>query len=381
MKENRSFDNLFGRFPGANGATTALEGKKRVPMADTPDPLAEDLGHDAFQAKADMNHGQMNMFYKGENAIQHGVDVADSEYDQSQIPDYWAYAQNFALADDFFSYVLGDSFPNHLAIVAGQNFGVIANPIHIGSVPNVSWGCDQPKDAYVQIWRKGKIVKKFPCFTNKTLADEATAAHVTWKYYSSPKGQQGYIWNTLDAFKQIRETKLWSTNVGSDQDFDAAVAANSLPSLTWLTPSLAGSDHPGPGQNICTGENWTVSKVNEIMHSQLWGSTVIILVWDDFGGFYDHVKPPTTSNWYTYGPRVPALVISPYSKAGVYHGQLSFNSIDKFVESQFNLPHIMKYDRSVGSIGGMLNTSQTPLAPLTLPLKTNCPRSGSGPVY
>jgi phospholipase C len=375
VKENHSFDNMFGLFPGANGATRAREGNRWVPMSATPDPLPGDLAHDTYQALAAMNHGKMNLFYKEKWGIFKGVDMADSEYHQSQIPDYWAYAQTYGLADDFFSYVLGDSFPNHLAIMTGSNLGVVSDPLPNQKPPNIRWGCDSPAKDRVTVSRNGKTSKEVPCFTAKSLVDEANAAGVSWKYYAAPKGYFGYIWSTLDAFKDVRYSKQWTTNIATPLDFDKDVAAGTLPAISWITPDLAYSDHPP--ESICTGQNWTVSRINAIMRSPLWKSTVVVLLWDDFGGFYDHVVPPKNNAWYSYGPRVPAIVISPYSKPGVYHGQLSFDSIDKYVETQFHLPHLMPYDRSVGSIGSMLDYQQTPLKPLTLSLNKSCPKGSA----
>ncbi len=106
---------------------------------------------------------------------------------------------------------------------------------------------------------------------------------------------------------------------------------------------------------MCAGENWTVQQINAIGESQYWDHTVIILLWDDFGGFYDHVPPPQLSK-YALGPRVPMLMISPYSKPGfVDHSQYDFRSVLKFAEHTFNLPHVAEFDRSVKGISNMLN--------------------------
>ena len=383
IKENHSFDNLFGTFPHADGATHAKAGKKWFKMTITPDHPG-DINHDSFVGRYDINDGKMNFFYKAKGAVQQGVNIADSQFRQSQIPDYWKYAQTYGLADHFFSYVLGDSFPNHLAAITGQNLSVVSNPYNAGIGENVAWGCDQPKNGYVQIWAHGQVRKEFPCFNTNTLADEANKAGVSWKYYSAPKGTFGYIWMTMDAFKNIRNSSSWATNISTDANFLTDAKNGSLPAISWLTPTIAGSDHPGPkigqpGQiSMCTGQNWSVDMINAVMQSSDWSSTAIVLVWDDFGGFYDHVRPPKTSSWYTYGPRVPAIVISPYAKPAVYHGQLSFDSIVKFVEDQFNLPHLMKYNRNVNSIGNMLDTNQSPLPPTILTPNPNCPNLGSG---
>ena len=108
------------------------------------------------------------------------------------------------------------------------------------------------------------------------------------------------------------------------------------------------------------------------MASPVWKSTVVILTWDDFGGFYDHVYPPQEGQ-YTLGPRVPMLVISPFARRGVFHRQLDFRSILKFVENQYDLPHLMRYDRTVNSLSGMLNVRQHPIRPETLPM-LKCPK-------
>ncbi len=122
----------------------------------------------------------------------------------------------------------------------------------------------------------------------------------------------------------------------------------------------------------CVGENWTVQQINTVMQSGYWKHTAIILTWDDYGGFYDHVAPPRKSR-YELGPRVPLLVISPYAKPHyVSHQTYDFRSVMKFVEHTFHLPHKMKFDRSVAGIGNMLNLSQKPLS-RTLLRTRSCP--------
>src|SRR5581483_10380830 len=132
IKENHSFDNLFGTFPGADGSTVAKEGNRTVKLRETPDPVHQDLGHGALTAVKAINGGKMNMFYRIDHAVQpingKKVDVADSQYHQSDIPNYWTYAQTFGLADHFFSSFMGDSFPNHLVFMTGRNLSVIGNP-------------------------------------------------------------------------------------------------------------------------------------------------------------------------------------------------------------------------------------------------------------
>jgi phospholipase C len=141
VRENHSFDNLFGQMPGVDGTTTAAVGSRTVRLNNTPDPMKEDLGHGGPSALNAVNGGLMNMFYKINNATQNGLDVADSQYTQQQIPDYWEYAQNYAIADHFFSTVMASSFPNHLAMIAATANGAYNNPV-IGPKAFRSWGCD-----------------------------------------------------------------------------------------------------------------------------------------------------------------------------------------------------------------------------------------------
>ena len=146
------------------------------------------------------------------------------------------------------------------------------------------------------------------------------------------------------------------TPTSSNQD----LKKGKLAGITWLTTDLATSDHPPA--SICTGENWTVHQINTVMKSKFWKSTAIVLTWDDFGGFYDHVAPPVESS-YMLGPRVPTIVISPYAKKSfVDHTQYDFRSILKFLEDNFNLPQTMSYDRTVSSIANMMDFAREPAA-------------------
>src|ERR1019366_6144642 len=105
----------------ADGATTARVGSKVVKLSITPDQLQADLGHGGDSALQAVNNGEMNQFHWIDHAIQNGQDVADSQFVQGEIPNYWRYARRFALADHFFSTVLASSFPNHLVTVSGES--------------------------------------------------------------------------------------------------------------------------------------------------------------------------------------------------------------------------------------------------------------------
>jgi phospholipase C len=189
IRENHSFDNLFGRFPGADGATIAKQGASMVPMTVTPDSLKVDLGHGSHMALKAIDGGKMDRFFSIPNAVQNGHDVSESQYTQQQIPGYWAYAGAYSLADHFFSSVMGGSFPNHLAAIAGQSLNVIDNPGHLGTLR--SWGCDAGPGVSAQIYSQNKYSQVYPCFTAKTLADEANAAHIVGNTTHLPKAPSG----------------------------------------------------------------------------------------------------------------------------------------------------------------------------------------------
>lgn len=369
-KENRSFDSMFGRFPGAAGATTGrLPNGRTVPLIHQPDHLLLDVDHGGNAATVAVNHGHMNGFTKLQGAIQNGKNEALSQFWPQDIPGYWSYASHFTLADHFFSTILGPSFPNHLVTVAATSNNVVDNPINTSQQ---AWGCDAGAKALVETivpkTRKPRYVK--PCFTLPTLPVALSRAGVSWKYYSPPQFQSGYIWNALDAIRNVRYSPLWASNVVDTSKFTQDASSGALPQVSWVVTSQAQSDHPP--YSICVGENWTQSVINSIMQGPDWSSTVIVLTWDDFGGFYDHVDPPHRGAL-GFGPRVPAIIISPYSRAHtVDHSVYDFNSITKFIEQRFNLTPINLADGSDSSIVNSLDLAQQPLKPLVIPLR-QCP--------
>lgn len=197
VKENHSFDNYFGTFPGANGATTYTSPTGTVlPLNHDPDKLAGDIDHSHQAVVTAEDKGKMDKFSKINGAIQtiNGTqtDVSDGQYYQSDIPNYWQYAQNFTLADNFYSAIAGPSFPNHLYTIAGQNADVDNNPTHSFVNGNNTWGCDSPSTATVEERRAdGTIQDVFPCFEFPTLADTLMQNGLTWKYYAPSATQRG----------------------------------------------------------------------------------------------------------------------------------------------------------------------------------------------
>jgi phospholipase C len=371
-KENRSFDEMFGRYPRADGATTAeLANGKVIRLGHTPDHTLLDVGHAGDAAAYAVDGGRMDRFNGLPGAIQNGTDIADSQLHQSDIPNYWRLAQHFTLDDHFFSTILGPSFPNHLITIAASSNNTDDNPR--GQTYH-AWGCDGGPFSVVTAINPntGQTYLTKPCFNIPTMADTFQKDHISWRYYAPGQYQSGYIWSSFDAIKHIRFSHLWRTNVVPTGQFVRDVKAGRLPEVSWLVTSEELSEHPP--YSMCLGENWTINQINAVMRSPLWKSTLIVLTWDDFGGFYDHVAPPHL-DYISLGPRVPAIIISPYARPQyVDHSILEFDSILRFIEQDFRLPALTWRDASAASLTSSLDFGQKPLAPLVLKTRS-CPKN------
>jgi phospholipase C len=349
---------------------------KTIPIGPFQDKPPYDYLHGWSQAHTAYDNGAMDRFNQG--------NCSSSPYPcyqaakQSDLPNYWTYAQKYLLNDNTFSDLEGPSFPNHMYTVAAAsgpdiNHSAINNPRNA----NGKWGCDSAAGTTVELFNG---TKQYPCFKGTTtLADELTQAGKSWKYYAPQPGEGGYVWNALDAFDQDRNGSAWAQDVPW-QNFVTDAANNRLPNFSWLIAPGGTSEHPGSGGGLsmCKGENWTVQQINAVMKSPAWASTVIILTWDDYGGYYDHVAPPAVDSL-GYGFRVPLLVISPYAYATdnpgnrhIGHTRLSFASVLKLAEQVFNLPSLGKRDATAGNLRTELDVSKVHHAATTLQQRT-CP--------
>ncbi len=372
MLENHSFDNVFGRFPNADGARQAqVVGHGTLPLLHAPPYYWHDISHDRFDTLRAMDKGKMDGFIQVGGANLNGDLMALQQYDAPDIPNFWTYAHHFTLGDHMFSSVATATFPNHLYSVAAQSGGVVTNPQNWHN----GWGCDSGKQVFtLKQNAAGKISGGGTCFSFATLADRMQSAHVPWAYYAAPPSNLGYIFSTLDAFRSIRETKLWTTNVKDEATFAADARAGRLPAFSWVTPRFETSSHPP--FTICAAENWFVSKMNALMQGPDWSSTAVVLVWDDFGGFYDHVAPPRLDTM-GLGPRVPLLIISPYAKRGyISHTTYSFESVLKTFEEIADLPPLTQRDRNAHDLLDSFDFNQRPNPPLILPQR-RCPAQPS----
>jgi phospholipase C len=179
----------------------------------------------------------------------------------------------------------------------------------------------------------------------------ALSDHVSWRYYvytgTEPDCEndsamicaavkQGAttpgIWNPLPFFTTVRQDNQLR-NITSLHYYFTAAREGTLPAVSWITPTGAVSEHP-PGL-VSAGQTYVTDLINAAMRGPEWKSTAIFVAWDDWGGFYDHVVPPTVDQ-NGYGLRVPGLVISAYARRGfIDHQILSFDAYVKFIEDDF----------------------------------------------
>jgi phospholipase C len=375
MKENRSFDHYFGKFPGADGVTVGkISTGESVSLWRAPDIMFHDEDHMWQGAHIAYDGGKMDMFDINNNSNVNGDFEAYTQMTQADIPNYWAYAQKFVLSDHTFQSTFSPSFSNHMYYIAADAESTITIP----SSSNGDWGCDTSPNAYVsQMDEGGAIFNVFPCFDPQTIADTMNTHQppLTWKYYAPPSFP-GYAFSAYDYVKHIRYSNYWTSNVVNETQFQSDALAGNLPQVSWVVTGHE-SEHPPKdafGTGTCSGENWTVDKINAIMQGprEQWDSTVIFITWDDYGGFYDHVPPPQIDRW-GLGFRVPMIIISPYALSGkVTHTTYEFSSVLKFIEEVFGLPALTQRDKNANDMSDAFNFDQSPLPPLPLKLRA-CP--------
>jgi phospholipase C len=288
---------------------------------------------------------------------------------RSEVRPYWDMASRYTLADHMFSTATTDSFVAHQQIIAGTTR--LSSHESLTDTPSaLPWGCDAPKGTVTGvIYSNGHVNDfggPFPCLTQyKTMADVLDAAGTSWKYYvmsynlNSPYANfSGEVWNAFDAIKTVRYGPDWknvsipNTNVFSD------IKNGSLPQVSWVIPTIADSDHPASGYN--RGPSWVTSVVNAVGKSRYWKSTAIVVMWDDWGGYYDNVPPPHL-DYTSLGMRVPMILISPYAKRHyVSKTQYELGSVLKFIEQTFGTASLGSTDVRANSIGDAFDFSQQP---------------------
>ncbi|HZR14792.1 MAG TPA: alkaline phosphatase family protein [Acidimicrobiia bacterium] len=419
MQENRSFDSYFGTFPGADG----IPMRDGQPTVCVPDPQKGDCvrpyadhadvngggPHSAANATADVNGGKMDGFVAQAEAGRKGCldptnpactnsatpDVV-GYHTRSDIPNYWTYAEDFVLQDHMFEPNASWSLPEHLFQVSEWSAACTQhdNP---GSCRNALQSPGLPPDFAAK--RNANVAaRRPPIYAWTDLTYLLHKDDVSWGYYvlngtepdceddaaesCAPVPQNAKtpgIWNPLPYFDTVKSDGQLG-NIQSLDNFYAQAKKGTLPAVSWIAPSGSVSEHP-PAK-VSAGQTYVTSLVNAVMRSPDWSSTAIFLAWDDWGGFYDHVVPPTVDE-NGYGLRVPGIVISPYAKRGyVDHQTLSFDAYDKFIEDDFlhgqrldprtdgrpdPRPTVREDVKILGDLASDFDFTQKPRPPVLLP--------------
>jgi phospholipase C len=369
IQENRSFDNFFATYPGADGTTTGkIHTGSTVPL--TMQPLVgKDIGHTWQEFVKAYDGGKMDGFdlngYGGWGTLGPVGSYVYQYVNPAQIQPYWTMAGQYVLADHMFETQSSGSFISHQDLIAG---GTAINATEdLANYPtNTPWGCDATPGTKTSLVTTPRQLLSgagpFPCLTYPTLRDLLDLKHVSWKYYAPPLSTNvGYLWSAFDAIKAVRYSPEWKTNIVPSQlKIFKDIKNGTLPQFSWLLPDFQDSDHPGTTSD--TGPSWVASVVNAVGKSKYWKSTAIIVVWDDWGGFYDHVPPPRLT-FGGLGFRVPAIVVSAYARSGyVAHTRYEFGSILRFIEDNWKLGRLGTTDSRATSIAGVFRFSQKPRA-------------------
>jgi phospholipase C len=419
MQENRSFDEYFGTYPGADG----LPGRDGRFTACMPDPRGgctppyhdrQDINgggpHALANAVGDVNGGRMNGFsLERAMARRTCTDPEDPAckigttpdvmgyHTAAEIPNYWAYARNFVLQDHMFEPVKSWSLPDHLYMVSAWSARCsTGSPMSCRNAIKGPYEVGQFNHAVKQMLATGTTSIDL-AWTDITWL--LHAAHVSWSYFvqsgtqpdcandsfetCKPVPQDARtpgIWNPLPLFGDVHQDRQ-TQNVKDLRTYYREAKAGTLPSVSWIVPSGSDSEHP-PG-SVHRGQAHVTAVINAAMESPDWNSTAIFLSWDDWGGFYDHVVPPQIDD-NGYGLRVPGLVISPYAKRGfIDHQILSSDAYLKFIEDDFlggarldpqtdgrpdRRPDVRENQKLLGNLVNDFNFSQPPRPPLLLPV-------------
>lgn len=370
VQENRSFDNLFATYPGADGSTHGTLHNGKTFQLKKGRLAGKELDHMHSGFVTEYDNGKMDGFDKigfGSSGTGGPAGTYPLRYvNPSQIAPYWFLAHHYALADHLFQTQSSGSFTAHQDLIAGGT-ALNATESIIDFPSRGPWGCDAPAGTKTSlITDKGDYLFNkgpFPCLKYATIADRLDPDGLSWKYYtpSMQPGSSGFLWNAFDAISAIRYGPDWKSHVIiPETTILKDVAANRLPSVAWVIPSGQNSDHAA---SLDTGPQWVASVVDKIGESPYWNSTAIIVVWDDWGGYFDHVAPAQL-DYQGLGFRVPMLVISPYAKSVGYisHTPYEFGSILRFIEQNWNLKPLGTTDVRAASIADMFDFSRSPRA-------------------
>ncbi|MBV9719481.1 MAG: hypothetical protein JOZ77_09175 [Candidatus Eremiobacteraeota bacterium] len=357
VQENRSFDDLFQGYPGADTVSSGQDSKgKTIRLA--PVPLGDKyvLDHSLGAMLTDCNGTgslpgtdcRMNGFdreihFLGPKHVKYPMYVY---VPQSDSKPYFDMAHEGVLADRMFQSQLDESFVAHQYIIAAQAASSV-------NLPNLTWGChgghDDTVTTLMQDREIGPSIK--PCYDYQTLGDELDAAKLSWRFYAAAFGSAssdgGSFWSGYQAVKHIRDGPDWKKVISPNWRFITDVRKGELADFTWITPVCDDSDHVNCKGGF--GPSWVAALVNAVGKSKFWNTTAIFVQWDDWGGLYDHVPPPY-EDYDGLGFRVPLIVISPYARRGrVSHVQYETASVLRFAEDLWGLNQLAAADLRANS--------------------------------
>jgi phospholipase C len=355
LQENHTYDNYFGTYPKGDGlpANVCVPVKPSDPKGKCIRPfhigsnkvVPEDPDHSQLTFRLQYNRGRMDGFV-------HALDVRNQDgrltmgyRDGSDVGYYWNLADDYVLYDRFFSSAAAGSFLNHIYWVAGSAAG----------------GGDRfPPNGYKNL---------------TTIFDRLDAAGVSWKFYVQnyePKltfrtlrqfpGNRAsqVVWVPLLSIPRFLDNPRLRSHIVDLDQYYTDLHNGTLPAVSYIAPS-GPSEHPP--SNIASGQAFVGTMINALIGSSAWSSSAFMLAYDDWGGWYDHVKPPQVDR-YGYGFRVPALLVSPYAKRGVVdHNTLDFTSILRFIEDNWTLKPLATRDAHAKSIASGFDFAKPPRPP------------------
>jgi phospholipase C len=338
IMQNRSFDNLFGTFPGAEGIRPGVPGFSQVDAKGatvTPTLLTnlavDDLPHVRQALLKVSDNGMMDKyaFFNG--------DVSMGHYDNTTpgVSLLWGWAQQFALADNFFPSVMGDAPSNQLYLIAAQDNN---DPF---SIQPFFGPCNSGGTASAP-------------YTFQHVGNQLSAKGLTWAWYQENLGMCGNYIPQENPFQFFVEGKP-SPTMRDLSSFSSDLNSGNFPAVAFVQPNPVHSMHPNTGVPLTDGTTWLDSFLHEIQASPVYQKAVIFVIWDSSGGWYDHVPPPQVDAQ-GLGPRVPMLVISPFAKKGfISHVQMDDVSILKFIQSTFGLPSLNSRNDLSNNISDMFS--------------------------
>jgi phospholipase C len=358
VQENRSFDNLFQGYPGADTVSSGKNSHGET-IKLQPVPLSHqyviDHSAEAMFSACDAPAGDLpgtHCRMDGFDQEYSGGGPSNPEYvyvPHGDSKPYFDMAHEGVLADRMFQSQLDESFVGHQYVIAAQAAWSV-------DLPYGAWGCEGGSYDEVAIVNKDRTINQNgqpPCYDYTTLGDELDTAGLTWRFYAATYGSasDGAEWSSYQAIKHIYNGPDWKKDVISPNwKFLDDVKAGTLENFTWITPVCVESDHVNcPGGY---GPSWVAALVNAVGESKFWDSTAIFIQWDDWGGLYDHV-PPKYLDRDSTGFRVPLVILSPYAiENKVSHVPYETASVLRFAEDLWGLPQMAPADRRANSPAG-----------------------------